>query len=102
MTWAQDYRFTDPLRDLRGDAEKANELRLELERELSPGHMLGGVHFQVIAQALPQDEVLVETDDGRIALVHMTWSGRAESPPWPTTEIVDSAEHLQNVLESRY
>ena len=102
VTWAQDYTFSNPLRDVRGEAAEAEQLRSELLRELSPGHVLHGIDLQVIARALPQDKVVVETADQRVALVHMTWSGHAESPPWPTTEILDSAEHLQNTLEFRY
>jgi hypothetical protein len=102
VTWTEHYEFSAPLRDVRGEAEEAERLRTELLRELSPGHALHGLDLHVIARAIPQDEVIVETADGRVALVHMTWTGRAESPPWPTTEILDSAEHLEDTLEFRY
>jgi hypothetical protein len=68
VTWTQHYQFSDPLRDLRGEAEEAEQLRAELLRELSPGHMLHGLDLRVIARALPQDEVVVETPDGRSPL----------------------------------
>lgn len=102
MTWVQDYRFAEPLRDVRDEIDEAAQLRSELLSELSPGHLLHGVDLQVIARAQPQDEVVVETTDGRVALVHMTWSGHEESPPWPSTKVLDSAEHLESALEFRY
>jgi hypothetical protein len=85
VTWATDYHFSGPLLDLRSEDEQAESLRAELLRELSAGHVLHGVDLRVIARALPQDEVVVETTSGQVALVHLTWTGHAESPPWPTT-----------------
>jgi hypothetical protein len=102
VTWAQNYTFSEPLRDVREEADEAARLRAELLQELSPGHLLHGLDLHVIARAIPQDEVVVETADGRVALVHITWSGHAEAPPWPTAEVLDSAEHLQNALQFRY
>jgi hypothetical protein len=102
VTWLSDYRFSEPLRDVRSEAQEAEQLRTELLRELSPGHVLHGADLQVIARALPRDEVIVETADSRVALVHMTWSGHSESPPWPTTEMLNSAEHLEQTIELRY
>jgi hypothetical protein len=102
VTWTERYHFSDPLRDERGEAAEAEQLRAELLRELSPGHVLHGLDVRAIARAMPQDEVIVETADGLVALVQMTWTGLAESPPWPTTEILDSAEHLEGTLKFRY
>ena len=102
MTWVTDYRFSEPLRDLRSEVQEAEKLRTELLRELSVGHVLHGADLSVVARALPQDEVVVETTDGRVGLVHMTWSGQREPPPWPTTDLLDSAEHLEQTIEFRY
>lgn len=54
-----------------------------------------------VARALPRDEVMVETTDGRVTLVHLTCSGHAESPPWPSTDTSTSAEHLEQTIEFR-
>lgn len=102
MTWLSEYRFSEPLHDVRHKAQEAEELRAELLAELSDGHMLHGADLRVVARALPQDEVVVETPNGRVALVHVTWSGHQESPPWPITEMIDSAEHLEQTLQFRY
>lgn len=68
---------------------------------MAPGHALHDVELRVIARAIPQDDVVVETTDGRVALVHLTWSGHPETPPWPTTETVDSAAALERLIEYR-
>jgi hypothetical protein len=87
---------------VRSEAQEGEQLRAELLRELSAGHVLHGADLRVIARAVPQHEVVVETADGRVALVHVTWSGRAESPPWPTTELLNSAQHLEQTVELRF
>jgi hypothetical protein len=102
VTWASEYHFSDPLLDLRSNDEQAEHLRVELLRELSPGHVLHAVDLRVIARALPQDEIVVETAGGEVALVHLTWTGHAESLPWPTTEMLTSAEQLEQTIQFRY
>lgn len=102
MSWTSTYEFSDPLRDLRSTPHEAAALHAELMRELAPGHVLHGVDLHVLARAIPQDEAVVETGDGRVALVHLSWSGRPETPPWPRTELVTSAQHLETLLEFRY
>lgn len=102
MTWANDVSFSEPLEDLRADADAANYFHSELLREVRHGHVLYGTDLRVIARALPQDDVLVETVDGQVALVHLTFSGHAEAPPWPSTQLLDSAQQLQRATEFRY
>jgi hypothetical protein len=102
MTWANGYRFTEPLVDVRADTQRAQRLRAELLRELSAGHVLHGLDLRVIARALPRDEVIVTAGEDTVALVHLTWSGHAETAPWPITELLDSPEHLEDTIELRY
>jgi integrase len=102
VTWVTDYSFSEPLRDVRSEAREAEQLHTELLREMSEGRVLHGSDLRVVARTLPQDEVIVEATDGRVALVHLTWSGHAESPPWPTTDLLTSAAHLEQTIEFRY
>ena len=103
-TWASECAFVEPLLDLRhAEArDRSDLLRAELERELTRGHPLHGTALRVVAEAIPQDEVIVETADGRVALVHLTFARRPERPPWPMTTLLQSPEHLAEVLEFRY
>ena len=36
--------------------------------------------------ALALDEVLVAVGEGDFGMVHLTWSGESEAPPWPRYE----------------
>ena len=62
---------------------QADAFLLELSRELSPGHPLHGVQLDPIGHSRAADDVLFAAHDGRVAEVHLTWSRRAEQPPWP-------------------
>lgn len=80
----------EPWSDLRGEGpeEQAQRetLRTELVKELSAGHALHGRAFSVAARSDAKDEILIVLDDDEMwALVHLTWRGTAERPPWPQT-----------------
>jgi hypothetical protein len=101
MVWTEGYQFAEPLVDLRGVPDRAKALQGELLRELVPGHPLYGRDLRVIARALPQDEVVVETE-GAVAIVHLTWSNGPERLPCPRFLWIRSAEHFEEVIEFRY
>lgn len=58
-------------------------LAAELRRELGPGHPLDGRSLRVIGRRDDCDDVLVALPDSHVAVVHLTWSGRRESLPFP-------------------
>ncbi|GAB3057163.1 hypothetical protein GCM10027053_18480 [Intrasporangium mesophilum] len=87
--------------DLRTEPDRARVLGAELARELPAGHELYERRWTVVAEAMPQDEVLVVAG-GLAYLVHLTWTGRAEESPWPVAERVDSAEEFERLVEFRY
>jgi hypothetical protein len=100
VAWTDDYRFDDQMEDVRDDPI-VEVLEAELEREVALGHPLSGRSWQVVARALPQDEVLVACGDD-VAMVHLTWSRRPESPPWPMTTFLTSVEAFESYIEYRY
>ncbi|MGJ4959559.1 hypothetical protein ACQR1H_28240 [Bradyrhizobium sp. HKCCYLRH2015] len=66
---------------------------VELARELAPGHALANLPVRSIAKRDDCDDVLVMLNDGRVAAVHLTWSGRRDADTrWPTTVIYESLE----------
>lgn len=87
--------------DLRQDTKRAEALGKELARELPAGHVLHNQARHVIAEAEPQDEVVVDME-GRIFLVHMTWAGHPDRLPWPLSEEVVTAEAFEQLIELRY
>ena len=77
------------------DARVRDGLRAELQRELPRGHVLVGVPVTAIATRQDCDDVLFALDDGRVAIVHLTWSGKTEpvsDHPW--TVLLDSMERF--------
>jgi hypothetical protein len=68
-------------------------LEAELARELSPRHVLAKLSVRIIAKRDDCDDVLLALNDGRVAVVHLTWSGGREADTrWPTTVIYDCLE----------
>ena len=70
-----------------GGRRRLRALRRELAKEVGPGHPLAGRRWRIVAQCRAGDDVLLVLADGRSALVHLTWSGRRERPPWPETVV---------------
>ena len=73
-------------------ASEGRGLEAELHRELTPQHPLCGIPAAAVARRLDRDEVLFEHLDGsgRVAEMHLTWTGAPEQPPWPMTRTFDS------------
>lgn len=100
MPWTKTYIFGGDFEDRRG-SEVAELFAEELERELSPGHPLHGRTWMVVARALPQDEVIAQAGD-EVALIHLTWTRRAERLPWPESTPIGSATEFESVVQNRY
>lgn len=104
-SWVDDFEFGEDFWDLRGDEAGANHARTllaELERELPPDHALHGRRCEVVAKAMPQDDIVVVTSDGVVALVHLTWSGHTEQSGWPRVDFCESADAFQALIQHRY
>ena len=68
-------------------------METELERELPPGHVLGGTSIRAVAARFDRDDVLFALPGGEYAVVHLTWSRRRESDArWPSTEVFSSIQ----------
>lgn len=68
-------------------AEDNVSLVRELVRELKPGHSLHGVGVLAVARRHSQDDFLFALEHLAypFAVVHLTWAGDRERPPWPGT-----------------
>jgi hypothetical protein len=81
---------------LLADEGQRSLLEKELKTELAEGHPLAGLSVKVVARRDDRDDVLVTLDEGengRIAEVHLTWSGKREADPrWPRTVMFKSME----------
>lgn len=47
------------------------------------------------------DDALLQLGDDALALVHLTWRGAEEPPPWPNTVFMTSPDELLAALEDR-
>ncbi|GAB5527951.1 MAG: hypothetical protein Roseis2KO_58230 [Roseivirga sp.] len=84
-------KFDPPWEDINEYPQDiGNTLSKELKRELHRKHPLYGIKVALIGKRQDNDDILVELEDGRVAVVHLTWKGRGESGPWPSTRIYQS------------
>lgn len=68
-------------------------LEQQLQREISPLHVLRGESVMLIARRADTDDALFQLADKRVAEVHMTWRKDTEPDPrWPVTAIFASLE----------
>lgn len=76
------------------DEHQAHSLAQELLRELSFGHPLACTPLTVIGRCGACDDIVVSIDDStmRVAVVHLTWSSKFETPPWPSTIFFESLD----------
>lgn len=84
-----DMEFNQPWIAIGKFAEK---LVTELKREVTPSHILWDIAIQPVAQRLDCDDVLFEllNHPKHYAVVHLTWSGKAESGDTPECILFDT------------
>ena len=63
----------------------------QLALETGPGHPLYQMNAKIIGRRFDCDDALFQLEDGRVAMVEMTWSKKQERNPYfPRTHIYDS------------
>jgi hypothetical protein len=77
------------------EAAQAAALEREATTEIGPGHPLSGHALTLIAACPACDSAAFRADDGRLAIVHLTWTLRQQPPPWPSAEIVTGHHALE-------
>jgi hypothetical protein len=60
----------------------------ELDRELAPGHPLHGQPVRALAKCGHGDSVLFALPGDGLAIVHLTWTRKSESPPFPHADVM--------------
>jgi hypothetical protein len=76
-------------------AAQAAALEREAAAEIGPGHPLSGHALAVIAACSACDSAAFRADDGRLAIIHLTWTHRREPPPWPSAEVLTGHRALE-------
>jgi hypothetical protein len=97
--------LTDPWWDLRGggdlEQQQRDALTRELVTELGSANPLHGQALTVVARSDANDDVLVALSSGGWVVVHLTWSRKVESPPWPSTTYYSTIEELEHGLQEQ-
>lgn len=75
--------------------EERHSLVVELERETRTAHPMRGLAIGAIARRQDGDDVLFSLADGRVAVVHLTWSGNPGHSPFPESVIYQSLEEFE-------
>lgn len=102
----KDSAFAPPLPqgwEMVDKAGTAFALMRELQRETgNERHVLNNRDQAfAIARSIGSDDVLFTLSDGRVAVVHLTWSGTSETDPiWPSTHVYDSILEFRQVIAS--
>ncbi len=65
--------------------ERARRFEREAIAEIGRGHDLAGLDLTAASTCPGCDDVLFRLPDASFAIVHLTWSGNRERPPWPQT-----------------
>jgi len=98
--------FLEPYWDAVEMEEKnIQTLMEEFTLELPDNHILHKEPVELIAKKINNDGIVLELQDGRIAVVHLTWQSKKESRGYPTTRIykdkIDfwNKEMKQDILE---
>ncbi len=82
--------------------EEEQALSMELNREADAGHPLHDVRARALARRGDKDDVLFQLEDGRLAVVHLTWSRRPEpAPSWPATTIFATVDEWVGLCSMR-
>jgi hypothetical protein len=67
----------------------------QLKREVGSNHILYEMAATTIARRQDSDDVAFGLENGKYAVVHLTWSNHFHKDPrWPVTEIFDNWESL--------
>uniref|UniRef100_UPI0026136245 hypothetical protein n=1 Tax=uncultured Aquimarina sp. TaxID=575652 RepID=UPI0026136245 len=101
-----ELKFLDPYWDTIEMEEKSiQEIMNELKLELPENHLLHNENTELIAKKTNNDDIVLELEDERIAVVHLSWKSKKEIDGYPLTRVYkDKAdfwnqEMKQDILE---
>lgn len=69
------------------EEKSVQALMNELNLELPDNHPLSNKNMELIARKTNNDDIVLELEDNRIAVVHLTWKSKKEIDGYPVTRI---------------
>ena len=101
-----DLNYLEPYWDaIEMDEKNIQSLIKEFKLELPENHILYNKSIDLIARKTHNDDIILELEDGKIAIVHLTWSSKKEKNGFPKTRLykdkIDfwNREMKQEILE---
>jgi len=83
-----ELKFIEPYWSANEMEEKSIQMLMnELKLELPKDHMLCNENAKLIARKTNNDDIVLELEDKRIAVVHLTWKSKKEIDGYPITRI---------------
>ena len=81
-------KFIEPYWDAKEMEEENSQAFIEeLKLELHDNHVLKNEVVQLIARKTSNDDIILELEDKRIAVVHLTWTSKKEFKDYPKTRV---------------
>jgi hypothetical protein len=81
------------------EPEHGHAFEREAQQEIAPGHELHGLGLRTVAKCEGCDDVVFRVSDDTFAIVHLSWTQKAESPPWPRTTRLGSFLAVESALD---
>ncbi|WP_460627718.1 hypothetical protein [Intrasporangium mesophilum] len=81
------------------DGDRARALEDEAATEVAPGHELHGLALTAVAKCEGCDSVVYRASDGTFAIVHLSWTRKSETPPWPRTTRLGGFIAVENAMD---
>jgi len=81
------------------EPEYARAFEREAEKEIAPGHELHGLALSALAKCEGCDDVVFRASDDTFAIVHLAWTLKPETPPWPQTRRLGSFIAVETVMD---
>ncbi len=98
--------FLEPYWDALEMEEKSiHSLINELKKELPKSHALFNESYELIARKTNNDDIVLELENGKLAVVHLTWKSKTEVDGYPITRIYENKidfwnrEMKQDIIE---
>ncbi|MFK7969870.1 MAG: hypothetical protein AB8F95_05855 [Bacteroidia bacterium] len=82
LDWLPPYEYALDL-----EAETIEALIRELKLELPEGDFLANESYELEARRMDNDDIVLELEDGRIVVIHLTWSSKQEQTGFPHRRI---------------
>jgi hypothetical protein len=71
----------------------------EALREIAPGHELHALGLTAVAKCATYDDAVFRVSDDTFAVVHLTWTGKPDAPPWPRTTRLGSFMAVESTMD---